>query len=99
MTHTLVLAALISSVYLLVASSARMPAIFATVASALEALITFGKMHLSVSGFPIGLLLGLVLLVAAALAYLRVSSKWAISAATIAVLVGLIQVLHGLNAF
>ena len=92
------LAALIASIFLLFGTSARVPAIFATVAAALEVLMAYGVVHLSVSGFPIGLVLGAVLLVAGVLAYLRVGAKGAVSAATIAVLVGIVQVLRGLRA-
>lgn len=93
------LAALIASAYLLMGRAARLPAIFATAAAGLEVLMAYGVVHLSVSRFPISLVLGLVLLVAGVLAYLRVSAKGAVSAATIAVLVGAVQVLRGLKAF
>ncbi len=92
------LAALIASAVLLLGSAARIPAIFATAASGLEVLMAYGLVHLSVSRFPISLVLGVILLVAGVLAYLRVSAKGAISAATIAVLVGVVQVLRGFRA-
>ena len=93
------LAALVASGFLLLGSAARIPAVFATAAAGLEVLMAYGVVHLSTSHFSVGLVLGLVLLVAGVLAYLRVSTKHAVSAATIAVLVGLVQVLRGLRAF
>jgi hypothetical protein len=97
--NALALAALIASLFLLLGSAARIPAVFATAAAGLEVLMSYGVVHISVSRFPIGLVLGAILLVAGVVAYLRVSAKGAVSAATIAVLVGLIQVLRGFNAF
>jgi hypothetical protein len=93
------LAALVASAFLLLGSAARIPAVFATAAAGLEVLMAYGVVHLSVSGFPVGLVLGAVLLAAGIVAYLRVSAKGAVSAATIAVLVGMVQVLRGFKAF
>ena len=97
--NALALAALAASAFLLLGSAARVPAVFATLAAGLEVLMAYGLLHLSSSRFPISLILGAVLLVAGVLAYLRVHAKAAISAATIAVLVGIIQVLRGFRAF
>ena len=58
-----------------------------------------GVIHVAVSGVPLTLVLGAVLLVAGVVAYLRVSAKGAVSAATVATLVGLAQVLRSLHAF
>jgi hypothetical protein len=98
LANALALAALVASGFLLLNPPARVPAIFATVAAGLEVLMAYGAVHLAVAGFPIGLVLGAVLLVAGVVAYLRVSARGAVSAATIAVLVGAIQVLRGLRA-
>ncbi|HYQ80417.1 MAG TPA: hypothetical protein VEP68_02890 [Anaeromyxobacteraceae bacterium] len=97
--NALALAALIASGFLLLGSAARIPAVFATVAAGLEVLMAYGLVHLSVSSFPVSLVLAVVLLVAGVIAYLRVAAKGAVSAATIAVLVGVIQVLRGFKAF
>ncbi|HZY03515.1 MAG TPA: hypothetical protein VFF02_08435 [Anaeromyxobacteraceae bacterium] len=97
--NALALAALVASGFLLLGSAARLPAVFATAAAGLEVLIAYGVLHLSVSNFPISLVLAAVLLAAGVLAYLRVHVKAAVSAATIVVLVGIIQVLRGLKAF
>ncbi len=99
LASTLVLLAFIASVYLLFGSSSRVPAVFAVAASGVELLMSYGKMHLAVAGLPIGLLLGAVLLVAGVMAYLRVAAKTAVSAATVVVLVGIVQVLRGFKAF
>jgi hypothetical protein len=53
---------------------------------------------LHTGAFPVRLLLGAVLLVAGAVAYLRVTAKVAVSAATVVALVGLLQVVMGLRA-
>lgn len=99
LASTLVLAAFVASVFLLFGSSSRMPAIFATAASGVELLMSYGKVHLAVASIPVGLLLGAVVLVAGVMAYLRVTAKTAVSAATIVVLVGVVQVLRGFKAF
>lgn len=99
LASTLVLAAFIASVFLLFGSRSRIPAVFAAAASGMELLMSYGKVHLAVSSFPIGLVLGAVLLVAGVMAYLRVTAKTAVSAATIVVLVGAVQVLRGFKAF
>jgi len=99
LANALALAALVASVFLFFSPATRIPAAFAVVASGLEVLMAYGVIHLSVSRFSVGLVLGLVLLVAGVLAYLRASAKSAVSAGTIAVLVGAIQVLRGVGAF
>ncbi len=98
LSHALPIAALIASAFLLFTAQARIPAVFAAVASGLEVLLSTGVIRVQVSRFPIGLLLGAVLLVAGVIAYLRVTAKGAVSAATVATLVGLIQVLRGFRA-
>jgi len=97
MTLATALAALVSSVVLVFSGQARVAAIVALAASALEALIALRIVHLHVAGLPLGVLLGAALLVAGALVYLKVGTKSAVTAATVAVLVGAFQVLRGLH--
>jgi hypothetical protein len=93
------LAALAASGLLLLTPQARAPAIAAAAAAGLELLMATGVLRVSAGGFPVTLVLGAVLLVASVIAYLRVTSKGAASAATVAALVGLAQVLRGLKPF
>ena len=98
-SHVLPIAALAASIFLLVTPRARIPAVFAAVASGLEVLIATGTIHIAVSGVSLTLVLGAILLVAGAVAYVRVTAKGAVSAATVVTLVGLAQVLRSLHAF
>jgi hypothetical protein len=98
-SHVLPIAALAASVFLLLTPQARLPAVFAVVASGLEVLIATGTIHIAVSGVSLSLILGVVLLVAGVVAYLRVTAKGAVSAATVVTLVGLAQVLRAFHAF
>jgi hypothetical protein len=94
LSNMLSIAALAASLLLIFTPQARLPAVFAFVASGLEVLIAHGVIRVSVSGVPLTLVLGAILLVAAVVAYLRVSAKGAVSAAAVAALVGLTQVLR-----
>jgi hypothetical protein len=96
--YVLSIAALAASVLLLVTPHARIPAVFAALASGLEVLMAAGVIRVAVSGVPLILVLGAVILVAGVVAYLRVTAKGAVSAATVATLVGLAQVLRSLHA-
>lgn len=98
-SHVLPIAALAASIFLLLTPQARLPAVFAAVASGLEVLIATGTIHVAVSGVSLSLILGVVLLVAGVVAYLRVTAKGAVSAATVVTLVGLAQALHAFHAF
>jgi hypothetical protein len=97
LTHTLPLAALIASVYLLFGASARLPAIAAVLASGFELLLSSGTITLHRSAPSTGLILGLVLGIAGIFCYLRVSAKIAVAASTVVALVGIIQVLFNLH--
>jgi len=99
LSHALSIAALAASILLVFTPQARLPAVFALLASGLEVLISTGVLHVSVSGIHLTLVLGAILLVAGVVAYLRVGAKGAVSAATVATLVGLAQVLRSLHAF
>lgn len=91
--------ALAASILLLVSAQARVPAAAALLASALEMLIRLRIVRLSVAHISISLLLGAVLLTAAVFVYVKASTKATISAATLAALVGAIQVLRELHVF
>jgi hypothetical protein len=99
LSNALSVAALAASAVLLLTPQARIPAIVAAVAAGLDLLVVSGVVRVQAGGFPVTLVLGAVLLVAGVIAYLRVTAKGAVSAATVAALVGLAQVLRGLRPF
>jgi len=96
-SYTLPIAALVASVFLLFTAHSRLAAVFAVIASGIELLLVTGTIavHMSIAHFHV--ILGVILLVAGVFAYLRVSAKAAVSAATVLSLVGLSQVLHTLR--
>ncbi len=87
------LAALAASIILLFSPTARVPAVIAVAATGVEVLLAFHVVHLSISHVPVNLILGGALLVAGAVLHFKSASKAAVSASTVAVLVGAIQVL------
>jgi len=96
-SYTLPIAALVASVFLLFTAHSRLAAAFAVVASGLELLVATGTIAVHMGATLFHVVLGAVLLVAGVLAYLRVSAKAAVSAATVLALVGLSQVVHILH--
>lgn len=88
----LAVVALAASAALLLAPVARSLAVIALLASALEVAMAFGAVRLRLAGVPLGLVLGLALAIPGALAWLRASSKPAVSAAAILTLAGGLQV-------
>ncbi len=98
-SHVLPIAALVASAFLLFTAQARMSAVVAAAASGLEVLLATAVVRVHVSSVAIGLVLGGALLCAGVVAYLRVSAKMAVSAATVVTLVGLVQVLRVLRVF
>lgn len=97
-SHLFPIAALAAAIVLLFHGPGRIPALFAALAAGLELLLATGAISLHTGGFPVRLVLAAVLLVAGAIAYVRVTAKVAVSAATVVALVGLLQVLTGLGA-
>ncbi len=97
LANILALAALVASILLVISKQARLPSMVALVASSIEVLIAFRIVRLHVAGLPLGLILGAALLAAGVLVYPKVAAKAAVSAATVTVLVGTVQVLRGLR--
>ncbi len=94
----LAVAALAASAVLLFAAVARPLAVIGLVASGLEVAMALGALRLHVAGIPLGLVLGLALAVPGLLAWLKATSKAAVSAAAILALAGVLQVaaaVHG----
>ncbi len=96
-SHSLVVVALISSLWLLLQGGDRMFPTLAAIASVVEALIAFGLLTLSVARFRVDVILPGLLVVAAAVCWTRATSKGAISAAAIATMVGAIQLAFALG--
>ena len=97
--HALVVTALIASVWLVFQGGNRLFPLIAVVAAGVEALIAFDIISLSVARFRIDVILPALLLVGAGVCWSRVSSKGAITAATAASLVGVLQLLIALRVF
>lgn len=71
--------------------------IIALVVSLLEVALAFGVAHLSVAHLPLGLILGAALLVSGIGVLVRAGEKYAVSAATVAALIGALQTLAALH--
>ncbi len=99
LSYWLPFAAFAASAVLALSARARVPALFAALASGIEVLRVTGVVRVQSGSVPIGLILGAVVLVAAAIAYLRVHGKGAVSVATVATLAGLAETLRGLRTF
>ena len=97
LAHSLVVTALVASIWLVVQGGDRLFPMLAAIASGLEALIAFGIISLSVTSFRIDVILSALLLVSAGVCWSKVSTKGTITAATAATLVGAIQLLGALH--
>ena len=93
----LAVSALIASAVLFFSSVGRTLPAITLVASGLEVTMALGMLRLHVSGIPLGLVLGLALAIPGLLAWLRASSKPAVSAAAIVALAGVLQVFSSLQ--
>jgi hypothetical protein len=93
----LLVVALAAAILLVLSASSRALAAIALLAAGLEVAMAFGKIHFSVAGVPLGLVLGLALAIPGALVWLRASAKTAVSAATIVTLAGVLQVISAIG--
>lgn len=91
--HSLVVVALVASIWLVLQGGDRLFPVLAAVAAGLEALIAFNIVTMSVSKFRIDVILPALLVVAAGMCWTKNSTKGGITAATAAALVGLLQLL------
>jgi hypothetical protein len=92
--HVMVVVALASSALLLAQSSERLFAGIAFVAAAIEALLTFKVMTLSLSSIRLDIVLPALLVVGGGMAWYRTTAKSHVTAGTIITLVGLLQLLE-----
>ena len=84
----------------LVLSARHRPVLFpviAAVASALEVLMAFGLVHLSIARLPLAMVFGVMLLVGGIATYVRTGDKTSVTAATVVTLVGAMQVLAAVH--
>lgn len=88
----LAVSALVASTILFFSAVGRPLAVLGLVASGLEVAMALGALRLHVAGVPLGLALGLALAVPGLLAWLRSTSKPAVSAAAVLALAGILQV-------
>jgi hypothetical protein len=89
--------AVVGSVVLVTQHRPLLFPVIALVVSALEVLMSFGFVHLSVARLPLGMIFGVALLVSGVAVYPRTSHKSAVAAATTVTLVGALQVLSALH--
>ena len=71
----LAISALAASVLLVASSQQRVLPVIALVAAAVETAVAFGYLHISVSGLPLGLILGLALALPGLVGWLRATAK------------------------
>lgn len=95
--HSLVVTALAASIWLLLQGGDRLWPMLCTIASGLTALMVFNIVSISSGKFRIDMILAGLLAVSAVVCWVRSSTKPAITAATIAALIGAIELLLSLK--
>jgi hypothetical protein len=93
----LVIVAVVSSLVLVLNRGDRLFPVIAAVASALEALIVFGVITLSLGKFRIDVILPGIIVLAAAMCWARSSDKPTTTASTALLAVGMLQLLFALS--
>lgn len=93
----LILTALAGAILLLTQRGDRLFPGLAVLAAAIEALIAFDLMSISIARFRLDLILSGLLVVAGAICWSRASTRPAVTAATAVTLVGLLQLLGALD--
>ena len=96
-SHALVVSALVASIVLLFHRDDRLFPVLALVASGLEALMVFHFVSLSSGKLRIDVILPALLAVAGAVCWTKEDGKPCVTAATVATLVGALQLLFSLN--
>ena len=95
--HSLVVAALVSSIFLVLNFGERLFPLIALVASGIEAAIVFHLFSLSSGSLRIDVILPAVMLVAGAICWSRSDGKTNVTAGTIVTLVAAMQLLSALQ--
>jgi hypothetical protein len=88
----LAVSALAGSLFLVFGASARVVAVVALVASAVEVARAFGWLHLALAGIPLALVLALAVAIPGVIAWLRAGGKHTVTAASVVAFVGVLQV-------
>lgn len=96
MANLMILGALLASLVLVFRAGERVPAVVALVVSGLEALVAFRLVTIN-GPRSLGLILAAALALSGGWAWLRSSSKEAVTAATVVALIGAIQLLVALD--
>jgi hypothetical protein len=84
----------------LILTARHRPVVFpvlAVVVSALEILMSFGLVHMSVARLPLGLIFGAVLVLSGVVVYAKTQARSTVAAATTVILVGALQILASLH--
>lgn len=97
MTTVLILVTFGASISLLLNKSDRVFPLLAVIASGIELLLAMGLMSLTLAKFRIDVILPSILVVSGVVCWTKVSTKGTITAATIVVLIGAIQLLGALR--
>jgi hypothetical protein len=95
--EALIVSAVVATVILVLDRGDRLWPVLAAVAAGVEALLVFKIISLSISSFNVGTVLAAILTVAAGVCWMRSSGKSTVTAATVALMVGLLQLLHALS--
>ena len=95
--HALVVSALVASIVLIFHRDDRLFPVLALVASGLEALMVFGVLSLSSGKLRIDVILPALLVVAGGICWAKEEGKVCVTAATVATLVGALQLLFALS--
>ena len=97
MGEALIVAAVVSTIILVLDRGDRLWPVLAAVAAGVEALLAFHIISLSISSFRIDVVLSAMLAISAGICWVRSGGKSAITAATIATMVGAMQLLAALS--
>jgi len=95
----LIIVAALASLYLLFNNSERMFPTIAVIASGIELLLAFGLMSLSVAKFRIDVILPALLVICGAFTWSKSAEKSSVTAASVVVVIGLVQLLNALKLF
>jgi hypothetical protein len=93
----LIIATLVSAIYLLLQKTDRMFPTVAVIAAGVQLLLSWGIMSLSLARFRIDVILPAVLVVSGAVCWGKCSTKGTITAATLVTVIGAIQLLAALR--
>jgi hypothetical protein len=97
MATVLIIMTFCSALYLLLNKSDRMFPTLAVIAAGIQLLMAFGVMSLTLAKFRVDVILPAILVVAGIVCWTKVTTKGTITAATIVLLMGAMQLLGALR--